>query len=103
MTRLHNISIYHRAAKTQRRKSLWFAFLIILISMWPVSPADAKVYIDIDMPEAKKLPIAIPSLHSAEGEAAVIASKVSEVITSDLEISGILNILDKAVYRADPL
>lgn len=71
--------------------------------MWPAFPADAKVYIDIGLPETKKLPIAIPTLHSAEGEAAVIASKVTEIIASDLETSGILNILDKAIYPADPL
>ncbi len=71
--------------------------------MWPASPADAKVYIDIGLPETKTLPIAIPTLHSAEGEAGVIASKVSEVIASDLEMSGILDILDKAIYPADPL
>ncbi|MBI4745489.1 MAG: PD40 domain-containing protein, partial [Deltaproteobacteria bacterium] len=65
--------------------------------------ADAKVYIDIGLPETKMLPIAIPSLHSAEGEAGVIASKVTEVIASDLETSGILDILDKANYPTDPL
>ena len=65
--------------------------------------ADAKVYIDIGLPDTKTLPIAIPTLHSAEGEVGVIASKVTEVIVSDLETSGILDILDKAIYPSDPL
>jgi len=77
--------------------------LTLLCFFWNHLNADARVYIDIGLPEIKKLPLAIPSLHATEGEAAVIASKVTEVIASDLETSGILNILDKAIYPADPL
>ncbi|MBM2838099.1 MAG: domain protein beta Propeller [Deltaproteobacteria bacterium] len=78
--------------------------LLALLYIFIVTPyvTDAKVYLKIGSPTIQLLPIAIPNL-SADGEAAVIASKVSEVITSDLETSGILNILDKAIYPADPL
>lgn len=64
--------------------------------------ADAKVYLKIGSPTVQLLPIAIPNL-SAEGEGAVIASKITEVVTHDLEMSGVLNILDKTTYPIDPL
>lgn len=77
--------------------------LTLVCFFWNHLNADARVYIDIGLPKAKKLPIAIPGLNSAEGEAAVVASKVTEVVTRDLETSGILNILDKSTYPVDPL
>lgn len=85
----------------KRTKRLLIATLACLLGNH--SPLDAKVYIDIGLPETKRLPIAVPPLNSAKGEAAVIASKITEVIVGDLEKSGILNILDKALYPADPL
>lgn len=91
MNKLHNIRTYCRDAELQRTQCLGFVIFVTLA--WFVSLADAKVYIDISSPTARNLPVAIASLHSADGEAAVIASKVSEIITSDLETSGILNIL----------
>lgn len=92
--------IYRRGAETQRY-FIFFTLLLVLSGLIPL--ADAKVYLDINSPAAKKLTIAIPSLHSAEGEAAKIASKITEVVGNDLEISGILNILDKTTYPVDPL
>lgn len=62
------------------------------------SSAEAKVYIDISSPAARRLPIAVPGLNSAEGPAAVIASKITDVLVHDLEMSGMLNILDKSIY-----
>ncbi len=93
-------SIYRRGAETQRY-FIFFTLLLVLSGL--ISLADAKVYLDINSPAPKKLPIAIPILHSVEGEAAKIASKITEVIGNDLEISGILNIIDKTIYPVDPL
>lgn len=96
--------IYRRGAEAQRyimQRAIPFACLLILSCLVPM--ANAKVYIDISSPAAKKLPIAIPGLYSAEGEAAKAASRITEVIAHDLEVSGILNILDKTTYPADPL
>lgn len=75
-----------------------------MIFIFTVLPhvTDAKVYLKIGSPTIQLLPIAISNL-TAEGEAAITASMITEVIVSDLETSGILNILDKAVYPSDPL
>jgi TolB protein len=75
---------------------LFWVFIFPLI-------AEAKVYIDISAPAAERLPIAIPELYSSNAETAKVALKITEVITRDLEVSGILNILDKATYPDDPL
>lgn len=64
--------------------------------------ADAKVYIDISSPAAKKLPIAIPNLNG-DGETASLASKLAEIITNDLEVSSIFRIIDKSSYPDGPL
>jgi len=77
-------------------KCLFLIFLLPLIT-------DAKVYIDISSPTAKKLSIAIPQLNSAGDGAAIVASKVTDVITKDLEISGIVSFIDKASSLVDPL
>lgn len=77
-------------------KCLFLIFLLPLIT-------DAKVYIDISSPTVKKLAIAIPQLNSSGDEAATVASKVTDVITKDLEITGIFNIIDKASFLVDPL
>lgn len=65
--------------------------------------SDARVFIGIGLPETNTLPIAIPSFHSTDVEAELIAAKISEVIISDLEASGILDILHSATYPSDPL
>lgn len=103
--KLLDIRIYRRDAEMHKTQVMRFGTLLILTLtvIWSTSIADAKVYLDIGSPIAKKLPVAVTTFHSPEGEAAVVASKITEVITHDLEMSGLLNILDKTTYPVDPL
>ncbi len=103
MTKLHKINIYRRDAAAQKNQRLRFIILLILTLTCSVSLSSAKVYIDISSPSAKKLAVAIPQLNSSADEAATVASKVTDVITKDLEITGIFNIIDKASFPVDPL
>lgn len=105
MTTPQRIEIYHRASEAKRRLRLRLSLLIILTFTWAClfSSATAKVYIDISSPTAKKLSIGITQLNSSGDAAAPVASKITDVITKDLEISGIFNIIDKASSLVDPL
>jgi len=59
-------------------------------------PAEAKIYIDINSPSSKKLPIAIYDLQGPSGK------EISEIIRQDLTFSGLFQCIDKASYVEDP-
>jgi len=66
--------------------------LFILCFMSVYSSADAKIYIDITSPAAKKLPIAIYDLPGSSGR------EISEIIREDLTFTGLFMCIDKASY-----
>lgn len=84
-----------------KTKKTLLALLLIFTSL--PHTIDAKVYLKIGSPTIQLLAIAIPQLNSSADEAATVASKVTDVITKDLEISGIFSIIDKASFLVDPL
>lgn len=75
---------------------------IMLILVVVLLPADlyAKVYIDINSPGAKKLPIAIPDFVAVEGgdHLGQSISTMHDVLVQDLTYSGFFDILDKRSY-----
>jgi len=58
--------------------------------------AEAKIYIDITSPSAKKLPIAIYDLEGAFGK------EISEIIRDDLTFTGLFMYIDKISYIENP-
>lgn len=64
----------------------------------------AKVYIDINAPAGKRLPIAIPDIKilgglSAQSEAGGL---LRDILIHDLEFTGLFDVLDKKTYIEDP-
>ncbi len=58
--------------------------------------SEAKIYIDITSPSAKKLPIAIYDLQGPSGK------EISEIIREDLIFTGLFMYIDKAAYIEGP-
>jgi TolB protein len=71
------------------QKSFFFA---LLFSLCAVLTAEAKVYIDITAPTAKKVPIAIYELSGPAGK------EVSEAIRDDLVFTGLFAYINSASY-----
>jgi TolB protein len=79
------------------------ATLIAIISLlWP-SLAAAKVYLDINAPATRKLPLAIAIPAPLEGASPdpAISREVREVLAGDLAFSGVFRILDPLLYLED--
>ena len=66
-------------------------FLFFAACSFPAA-AEAKVYIDISSPSAKKLPIAIYDLPGPSGK------EISDIIRDDLTFTGLFMYIDKASY-----
>ncbi len=79
--------------------------IIIALSLILLSPhgALAKVYLDINAPEARRLPIAVQSPIPMEGSEPIplIAREVREVLAGDLDFSGVFRVLDPVLYMED--
>lgn len=62
------------------------------------------VYIDINVPSIRRLPIAVPELKDlgSTGPSAEVAKGLYDTLIQDLDISGLFDILDKRGYIEDP-
>lgn len=78
--------------KISSPKKLFHIFLLIAIHFSLLTTVEAKVYIDITSPAAKKLPIAIYDLQGTSGR------EISEIIREDLIFSGLFMYIDKESY-----
>ena len=65
-------------------KKFFFAALGLL---WSFS-AEARIYVPIDQPSDKKMPIAITPLMRGEGGSKGVAKEIPEIIQNDLTLSG---------------
>ena len=81
-------------------------WLIVALLAMLTAPASlsAKVYLDINAPEARRLPVAVQSPIPMEGSEPIplIAREVREVIAGDLDFSGVFRVLDPVLYMEDP-
>ena len=80
--------------------------LIFFFCAWPIcsNRADSKVYVDIDSPAFRLIPIAICDFHPASGPVGHVASEttVSERVKKDLTLTGLFNILNKQSFLENP-
>lgn len=69
-------------------------YVVLLLTLYAslFTAVEAKVYIDITSPAAKKLPIAIYDLQGAQGK------EISDIIRDDLTFTGLFICIDKASY-----
>ncbi|MBI5445559.1 MAG: Tol-Pal system beta propeller repeat protein TolB [Deltaproteobacteria bacterium] len=71
------------------------------LSLAAVSSA-AKVYIDINAPQIRRLALAVPVLKRGEGDTANIPLAIAETLRSDLDASGLFDVLDPKAFLEDP-
>lgn len=89
-----------------KRTQLWiFLFFLFFFA----ASADAKVYIDLSAPQAKRLPIAIQDFKISTTvppdmaeSAKAINDELMDTLKSDLKFSGLFNIIDRSAYIEDP-
>lgn len=87
------------------KKTIAFLFAIFLLLPFG---AEAKVYIDLAAPQAKRLPIAIQDFKFLGDESkakdpsvANISAELAETLRSDIRFSGLFNIIEKDAYLED--
>lgn len=79
-------------APSSRLQAIFLLTLLITFCVSLFTAVEARVYIDITSPSAKKLPIAIYDLQGAQGK------EISDIIRDDLTVTGLFSCIDKASY-----
>ena len=80
------------------------AVFLLLSFICSVPCAQAKVYLDINAPSARRMPIGVPEPVPIEGQQAVssIEGEVRSVLLGDLDFSGVFRVLDPLLYLEEP-
>ncbi|HET8541164.1 MAG TPA: Tol-Pal system beta propeller repeat protein TolB [Anaeromyxobacter sp.] len=74
------------------------ALLVALVAASPAAAQD-RIYVDVGSPNFQPLPIAVATF---QGEGDVRGPEVSDVVRSDLALSGLFDVLDPKGFLADP-
>ena len=85
----------------KRRSLLLIAFAAVAALALQVSPARAELRIDITRGTFEPLPIAITDFHSEDAESARLGADIADVVTADLERSGLFRPLDPQAFIQD--
>ncbi|MFQ5894862.1 MAG: Tol-Pal system beta propeller repeat protein TolB [Nitrospinota bacterium] len=86
----------------------WFGAALALGAILFVLQASAqppgRIYLDLYSPAARKLPIALPEFKrlGVADRQPTLALKLAQVISDDLENSGLFRVFDRASYLEDP-
>ncbi len=65
-------------------------------------PAQAKVYIDINAPTLRQIPLAAPSLRRDGGDVGEAHFEIAEALRNDLALTELFEVLDPRGYLEDP-
>ncbi len=81
-------------------KKIVLAVIFVFLAPHGVS---AKVYLDINAPAARRLPVAVqvPVALEKSEPVPLIAREIGEVLRSDLDFSGVFRVLDPVLYVED--
>jgi TolB protein len=84
-------------------RTIFFAVITVILFV-EAEIADAKIYIDIHSPSARKLPIAIAPFKNlgTTPDKENISSRLHEILTQDLELSGFLQTIDPKSFIENP-
>jgi TolB protein len=82
--------------QSSKFKVLILIFLLFTVYCLLFTVAEAKIYIDIDSPVLKKLPIAIQEFSGTSGK------EISDIIRYDLTFTGLFLYIDRAAYIENP-
>jgi len=85
-------------------KSLHLLLLLTFVLFWQASPVAGRIYIDINSPLQKKIPIAIPAFRHEGGDSAglPLAERLADTLGRALAFSGLFEVLSKAMFLEDP-
>jgi TolB protein len=77
---------------------------VFLLVIFQATPAVSRIYIDINSPLQKKIPIAIPSFRYEGGDGAnqSMGKDLADILNNALSFSGLFQGLDPAVFLEDP-
>ncbi len=91
-------------SSVRRLSLLQTALVLLLVGLTPF-PSYAKVYIDIDSPGFRRLPLAVLTLDPVPGESPCpdrqIAKNLEQVLLEDLEVSGFFRVLSPDAFLVD--
>ncbi len=74
-----------------------FSFVILLLSFIPLS-ARAELFVDVTGPNFEPLPIAVTDFYGRGSDEAAIGRDISQVITTNLERSGLFKPIDQRAF-----
>lgn len=74
------------------------AFVLSVLAILPLSPAQARLEIDITRGNFEPLPIAVPAFTSNDKELAQIGKQIAGVVSDDLARSGLFSIVERGAY-----
>ncbi len=78
-----------------------FAAVLVVAGLW-AAPASAQVQIDINHPNVQPLPIAITDLFGASAQDSQTGRDISQVVSADLERSGLFRPIDPKAFIQTP-
>jgi TolB protein len=86
-----------------RKKAVLMAIIVLAGTIALPHGVLAIVYLDINAPAARRLPIAVQSPIPMKGSEPIplIAREVREVLAGDLDFSGVFRVLDPVLYMED--
>jgi TolB protein len=74
---------------------------LLALLLAPAALAQPRQYIEVGSPNFRPLPVAIAPLQ-ADGDARAAAAEIAEVLSGDLSLSGLFDVLDPKSFLADP-
>lgn len=72
----------------------YFFILLSLLILFPASPSEARVYLDINAPTIVQVPIILAKWKSVDKTPSSFSEKVYEILANDLTLSGFFKVID---------
>jgi TolB protein len=83
----------------RQRRSAWLCLLLVIVAPWP---ARAALELDITEGVIEPLPIAVSEFYGATPSAAERGREIADVVSADLERSGLFRPIDRRAFIQAP-
>ena len=80
---------------------VWFLFFLGFFGQFGVASAQT-IHLDITNPSFQRIPIAVPDFKYMSPEQTQLAREMSDVLSNDLNISGVFRPLDRKGFLENP-
>ena len=89
--------------KNSSIKNMYFIILALFAMLAVPSEVLAKVYLDINAPSTRKMPVAVqvPVPLNNQEPVPLLAREIRDVLAGDLSFSGVFRVLDPILYMED--